>query len=194
MVVLSRWILVLATLLAAGPRLLAASSAETRAFNAATNTFRLGFSDRAEAAFASFAQTYTNSARLGEAILYQAEARIQQTNYAGAIELLSARQGSAGTNADQYLFWLAEAHFRKGDHPAAQAAFARLVKEFPASPRRLESAIGEATARMKVGDWPGVIEVLQQPDGVFQNAARARGADELVSCGHLLLTEAELAR
>ncbi len=194
MVVLSRWILVLATLLAAGPRLLAASSAETRAFNAATNTFRLGFSDRAEAAFASFAQTYTNSARLGEAILYQAEARIQQTNYAGAIELLSARQGSAGTNADQYLFWLAEAHFRKGDHPAAQAAFARLVKEFPASPRRLDAAIGEATTRMKVGDWPGVIEVLQQPDGVFQNAARARGADELVSCGHLLLTEAELAR
>ena len=131
MVVLSRWILVLATLLAAGPRLLAASSAETRAFNAATNTFRLGFYDRAEAAFASFAQTYTNSARLAEAILYEAEARIQQTNYTGAIELLLARQGSAGTNADQYLFWLAEAHFRKGDHPAAQAA--------PASPADGES-------------------------------------------------------
>jgi TolA-binding protein len=194
MVVLCRWILVLTTLLTAGPRLLAASSAEMRAFSAATNTFRLGFYDRAEAAFGNFAQTYTNSPRLAEVILYQAEARIQQTNYAGAIELLVARQSSAGTNADQYLFWLAEAQFRKGDHPAAQAAFARLVKEFPASPRRLEAAIGEATARMKVGDWAGVSEVLQQRDGVFQSAVRANISGELVSSGHLLLTEAKLAQ
>ena len=118
MAVPCRWILVLTTLLAAGPRLWAASSAETRAFNAATNALRLGFYDRAEAAFVSFAQTYTNSTHLADVILYQAEARIQQTNYNGAIELLLAHQGGAGTNADQYLFWLGEAAFRKGEFAA----------------------------------------------------------------------------
>ncbi len=194
MAVLCRWILVLTTLLAAGPRLWAASPEETRAFSAATNIFRLGFHDKAEAAFAGFVQTYTNSTHLAEVILYQAQARIQRTNYAGAIELLSAHLGAAGTNADQYVFWLGEAQFRKGDYPAARDAFAKLVKEFPASSRRLEAGIGEATARMKLGDWAGVVAVLQQADGVFQSAVRSNITNELVSCGHLLLTEAKLAQ
>jgi len=185
---------VLTTLLAAGPRLWAASPEETRAFNAATNTFRLGFYDQAESAFASFVETHTNSPHLAEAILYQAEARIQRTNYAGAIELLSAHLGAADTNADQYVFWLSEAQFRKGDYAAARDAFAKLVKEFPASARRLEAGIGEATARMKLGDWAGVVAVLQQADGVFQSAVRSNITNELVSGGHLLLTEARLAQ
>src|ERR1035438_4142845 len=109
-VVLRRWLLVLATLLVTGPRLWGASAAETRTFCAATNLFSLGFYRPAEAAFGNFAQTYSNSTHLAEAILYQAEARTELTNYAGAIALLSAHQANAGTNADQYLFWLAEAH------------------------------------------------------------------------------------
>jgi TolA-binding protein len=192
--ILCRWMLGLSLLLAAGPQLSAASSAENRAFDAAATAFQLGFYDRAEAAFGSFTQVFTNSTRRAEAILYQAEARLQQTNYAGAIELLSAHQGIAGTNADQYLFWLAEANFRKGDYPAAANAFAKVAREFPASARGLEAGIGEATARAKSSDWAGVIEVLQRPEGVFQKAVRANAASELVSSGYLLLSEAQLAR
>src|ERR1035437_2971004 len=130
--ILCRWILVLTLLPAAGVRLWAASAAD-RAFDAATNAFHDTFYDRAEAGFADFRQKFPASPRLAEAILLQAEARLELTNYAGAIELLSGHQSAAGTNADQYLFWLAEAYARKGDYQAASDGFARLVKEVPAS-------------------------------------------------------------
>src|SRR5437899_2487919 len=106
MAVLRRWILVLTVLLSAASRLSAASSSEQRDFAAATNALKDGFYDRAEAEFAKFAQAFTNSTLLPEAILLQAQARLKQTNYAGAIELLSSQQRLAGTNADQYAFWL----------------------------------------------------------------------------------------
>ena len=194
MVWLRRWLLLLSILFVALPRLFAASSAETRAFNAATSAFELRFYDRAEAAFANFALVYTNSPRLAEAILYQAKARLQQANYEGAIALISAHQAAAGTNADRYLFWLAEANFRKGDFPAAAAAFANLVRDFPGSSRRLEAGIGEATARAKLADWPAVIRLLDQTNGFFQAAVRAQTTNELVWRGYLLLGEAELAQ
>ncbi|HVM51163.1 MAG TPA: tetratricopeptide repeat protein [Candidatus Acidoferrum sp.] len=191
---LCRWALVLAALLASGPRLWAASAAESRAYTGATNLFGLGFYGPAEEALGRFAQTYSNSTHVAQAILYQAQARIALTNYAPAIALLTAHQAAAGTNADQYLFWLAEARYRQGDYPAARDGFARLVSEFPASTRRLEAAVGEASARMKLRDWPGAIQVLQRPDGAFQSATRAQGTNDLVARGYLLLAEACLAQ
>jgi TolA-binding protein len=184
----------LSILFAARPQLFAASSAEARAFNAAISDFNLGFYDRAESAFAGFALVYTNSPRLAEAILYQAKARLQQTNYDGAIALISAHQAAAGTNADRYLFWLAEAKFRKGDYQAAAAAFANLVQNYPDSSFRLDAGIGEATARARLADWVAVIRLLNQTNGFFQAAARAQATNELVLRGYLLLGEAELAR
>src|ERR1019366_3297845 len=118
MAVLCRLILVLTMLLAAGSRLAAASAAD-RAFEAGAKAFHDTFYDRAEAGVADFCKNYPASPRLAEAILLQAEARLELTNYAGAIELLSGHQKDAGTNADQYLFWLAEAYARKGDYRAA---------------------------------------------------------------------------
>src|SRR2546426_10608103 len=123
MAALRRWIPVLTLLLAAPSGLWAASSAEQRDFEAAAKAFSDGFYDRAEAEFAKFAQAFTNSTLLPEAILLQAQARLKQTNYAGANELLSSQQRLAGTNADQYAFWLAEAYSRKGDDRAAAEAF-----------------------------------------------------------------------
>src|SRR5512137_1276766 len=105
MAVLCRWIVVLLLLLAAETRLLAASAAD-RAFEAAVKAFHDTFYDRAEAQLAEFRQKHPTSPRLSEAILLQAQARLELSNYAGALELLSAHQGNAGTNADQYLFWL----------------------------------------------------------------------------------------
>ena len=197
MAILCRWVLVLTLLLASGARLSAVSVAD-RAFDAAYKAFQDTFYDRAEAGFADFCQKFPTSHRLAEAILLQAEARLELTNYAGAIALLSAHQSAAGTNADQYLFWLAEAHSRKGDYRAASDGFARLVKDFPASSRRLEAGIGEASARAALArtepvEWRRVIELLQQTNGVFQTAVRADAANELVPRGFLLLSEAQLA-
>lgn len=194
---LCRCILVLTLLLAAGGRLSAASAAD-RALDAAIRAFRDTFYDRAEAQLAEFRQKYPTSPRLAEAILLQAQARLELANYPGAIDLLSAHQGSAGTNADQYLFWLAEAHARKGDWRAASDAFARLVREFPASSRRLEAAIGEASARAALArtdpaEWPRLIALLQETNGVFQSAVRAQADSELVAHGWLWLGEAQFA-
>src|SRR5438128_10432039 len=117
----------------------AAPPDEQRAFESAVKNLTAGFYEPAEKDFREFVQTYTNSARVPEAILLQAQAQMKQTNYSAAIELLTLRQNIAGTNSDQYLFWLAEAHFQKGEFALAADAFANLVKDFPASPRRLEA-------------------------------------------------------
>ena len=102
-------------LLSLAGRTQAASSAEQRAFATATNALRDGFYDQAEKFFREFIQQYSGSSNLVEAFLLQGQAQIEQTNYAGAIELLSLHQKDAGPLADQYLFWLAEARFRKVD-------------------------------------------------------------------------------
>src|ERR1041385_7496149 len=89
---------------------------EQRAFEAAVQSWNLGFYEVAEKGFGEFVQTYTNSPQIPEAILLQAEARIQQSNYTGAIELLSSRMAVAGTNwADQYVYWQAPAPFAEGE-------------------------------------------------------------------------------
>jgi TolA-binding protein len=197
MPVLCRWILLLTLLPAGGPRLWAASAAD-RAFDAAVKAFQDTFYARAEAQLADYCQKFPASPRLAEAILVQAQARIELTNYAGAIELLTASQGKAGTNADQYLFWLAQARYRKGDYGAACDAFAKLVKEFPASSRCLEAALGEASACSALAsedpaEWQRVIGLLQQTNGVFQSAARTNAGSDLVPRGYLLLSEAQFA-
>jgi TolA-binding protein len=192
-----RWILILTALLATGLRLTAAPGAD-RAFDAAHKAYLDGFYDRAEAGFGDFCQKFADSPRLGEAILLQAVSRLELSNYAGAITLLSAHQKDAGTNADQYTFWLAEAQLRKGDYPAASDGFAKVVKDYPTSSRALEAGMGEASARAALArtqpsEWPRVIELLQQTNGVFQCAARTNAGNDHVVQGYLLLSEAQLA-
>jgi TolA-binding protein len=197
MAVLRRWIIVLALLLAAGPRLWAASAAD-HALDAAVKAFQDTVYDRAEAQLADFCQKNPTSPRLAEAVLLQAQARLKLTNYVGAIELLTTNQGKAGTNADQYLFWLGKAYSGKGDWRAASDTFAKLVKEQPTSARCLEASLGEASARSALAqtepaEWQRVIGLLQQTNGVFQTAAATNAASELVPQGYLLLSEAQLA-
>jgi TolA-binding protein len=197
MAVLCRWILVLTLLFAGGSRLWAASPAD-RALEAAVEAFNGTFYARAEAQLADYCRTNPASPHLAEALLLQAQARLKLTNYAGAIELLMANQGKAGTNVDQYLFWLGEAYSRKGDWRAASDTFAKLVKEQPTSPRCLEASVGEAAARSALAptepaEWQRVIGLLQETNGVFQSAARTNAASDLVPRGYLLLSEAQLA-
>jgi TolA-binding protein len=189
MAVLCRWTLLLTLLLAHGPRLWAASAAD-RTFDAAVKAFQDTFYARAEAQLADYCQKFPASPRLTEAILVQAQARLELTNYAGAIELLTANEGKAGTNADQYLFWLGEARYRKGDYGAACDDFAKLVKDFPASSRCLEAALGEASAhaalaRTEPAQWQRVIGMLQQTNGFFQFAASTNASSDLVPRGYL---------
>ena len=109
----------------------AAPPDEQRAFESAEKNLSSGFYEPAEKDFREFVQTYTNSARVPEAILRQAQALVKQTNYSAAIDLLTLRQSIAGTNADQYLFWVAEAHFQKGEYAVAADSFAKFATATP---------------------------------------------------------------
>src|SRR5436305_378367 len=148
----------------------AADSADAAAFRAANNLFDDHFYEQAEAAFANFAVTFTNSPLVPDAVLRQAKARLERTNYAGAIELLSARTGTAGSRADEYLLWLGEANYRQGTNRLAAETFAKLIKDFPASTNRLDAVIREARAYKRMADWGRVVELLQATNGVFQTA------------------------
>ncbi|HTL54616.1 MAG TPA: tetratricopeptide repeat protein [Candidatus Limnocylindrales bacterium] len=193
MVALGRWSLILLALLALVSPVAAAPSPEERAFKDAQKSFQDMIWDRAEAEFAAFAQNYTNSAQFAEAVLFQAEARFWQTNYAGAIGLLMANQKLAGALADEYEFWIAEARLHKGEYQPAADAFAALVQNFPNSTRRLRATVEEASARSELQQWPQIIALLEQTNGVFQTSASTNAASDLLANGFLLLARAQLA-
>jgi TolA-binding protein len=196
MAVLCRWTLVVALLWAADRGSAATSSAESRAFEAAYLSYNQTLWEFAEKGFADFVQKFPNSPRAPEAILFQAASRVHLANYDGAIQLLTAHQKEAGPKGDEYLFWLGEAQKGKGDYRAAGSTFASLVKDYPGSARGLEAVIGESTARAKLTEWPRVLELLRETNGVFQSALRARtnNPPQSIAFGYLLLGEAELAQ
>lgn len=172
--------------------LFAQTAEETRLFNAAALGFEDGDYPWAEKQFAEFIQKFPQSARLPEAILFQARAALEQQKVKSAVDLLSAHVSKAAQWADQYRYWLAQAYMQSTNYQGAADTFAQLIKEFPASIRLLEASYGEAQARFKLDDWRRVIQLLQAPDGTFQREALARPNDEFVTRGYLLLGEALL--
>ena len=191
MALLRRWLLLWGALVCAAP-LLRAASAENRAFDAAYNALRGAAYERAENEFGQFIHTYTNSPRIPEAILYQAQARFYRANYAGALELLTTNQPQAGKLGDEYLFWRGETLLQRGDFRPASDTFGKIAVDFPASTNLLRAALRQAVSRSKLSDWPGVLEL--QTNAVFQSAARTNASDEEVARGYLLLAEASLAQ
>jgi TolA-binding protein len=185
-----RWCLIVFLLVLGVEPLPAASTREVRAYSAAASAFQDGMWARAEVGFAEFVEKFPKSERVPEAVLMQAEADIKQEKFLPAIELLTARESQAGKLADQYVFWLGEAQFQNEDYTAAAATFARLVRDFVDSSRRLDAAVNEAAARAKLGQWPQVTALLQAPAGVFQVNAAKMPADDRVVRGRLLLAEA----
>ena len=190
-----RWILALLFLIAAGLRVTAAaapSPEEDQALKAAAESFRLTYYERAEKDYAAFVQKFPASTRVPEAIFFQAEARLKQTNYAGTISLLMTNLPSAGAWTDKYLYCLAQAHLGLRDFDKASEAFGRLAKEFPAATNRLETSYQEALMRARLGAWTNVVHLLEDTNGVFRTLGTNIG-NPLVFQGYLLLSEAQLA-
>ncbi len=180
---------VLALLTGLGVPCAQAADAESRAFNAAAKAFQDGFPDRAEREFADFARKYTNSTRLADAILLQARAAFTQRKTPAALALLTTNQVQAGALADQYSFWLGQMRLESADYAGAAEEFARLLKDYPQSSRRLEASCGQAEAHFKLRDWAQVAELLRKEDGAFQQAARADGNPAVIARGQKLLAE-----
>jgi TolA-binding protein len=180
-------VLVVAAALA-GPVRSQAATRQDSLYTFATNLFVDGNYQQAEIQFNKFVTTYTNSARLTNALLFLARARYGESNYAGALELLTQKLPADDPTVLNYT---ALAYDGAGNYSNAVASCVRLLLKLPAnSPSRLPVARLEALALSQLQDWPGVIAFLSNPDGDFQKAARlAPGNPEAVN-GYLLLGEA----
>src|SRR6476620_7151387 len=87
----SRIILIFTVLLSPATGLWATAvptSAERRDLHIAQTKFDMTFYSESEKLLAEFCRNYTNSTLLPEAILWEAKARFEQSNYVGATELL----------------------------------------------------------------------------------------------------------
>ncbi|HKQ40339.1 MAG TPA: tetratricopeptide repeat protein, partial [Verrucomicrobiae bacterium] len=175
-----------------GVSALAQSTQETRAFDAAIRSFQLGTYDRAHNELATFVEQFPASPKAPEALLLQAQCAVRLKQLDAARDILTTNAARAGDLSDQYRYWLGETHIRATNFQAAADTFARLILDFPTSPRLLEAAYGEALARFRLKQFPKVIELLSSPSGVFRRAARMRTDDDLVTHGDLLLAESYL--
>ncbi len=171
---------------------LPSNTPDTQAFGYALNLFAGEHYLLAETNFIDFLAKYTNSTHRADAVLYLARARLEQSNFRGAIDLLQKTSPGAGGLLAEYDFWIAKAHAAAGDFTLAAEGFATVAQNFPLSPRRLEASYDEAEAFSRTGDWLGVIRRLQQTNGPFQLAAVTEAKSEFVARGWLLLGEALL--
>jgi TolA-binding protein len=192
--IVGRAILLLVLFLTADSWFGSAKGAESQAFTVAAKYFQDGFYKDAETNFGDFIQKYPGSPQIPEAILFQAEARLKLGDYNGALSLLTARQGQAGTLADWYLLVQGQAFLARGDFVKAGANFSRLINAFPTSPRRLTAVVDAAVAQKRLSKWSNVIELLGQTNGVFQLVATTNHANSDVIRGYLLLSQAQLAQ
>jgi len=120
----------------------AQNTQETRAFDAAIRSFQLGTYDRAQNELAAFVEQFPASPKLPEALLLQAQCSLRLKQLDAARDILMTNAPRAGDLADQYRYWLGETHIRATNFQAAADVFARLIMDFPTSPRLLEAAYG----------------------------------------------------
>jgi TolA-binding protein len=191
---LSRSVLLLVLLFFAVSGSWSVNGAESQAFTAAEKVYLDGDYRNAEAYFGDFILKFPASSRIGEAVLYQAQSRIKLGDYNGALSLLAAHQAQAGYLGDWYLLCHGEGLLAKGDYKNAEADFSKLIKEFPASTRRLAAVVNAAVTHMRLSQWPQVVSLLAETNEVFQRTAATNHANPDVIRGYLLLSEAYLAQ
>lgn len=186
----SSWILLV--LLTSAMPLWAEPTVEEKAFGSAVQAFQDRSWKLAERSFGEYREKFPKAENLAHALKFQAEARIWLKNYSGAIELLTSGLPSAGQWRDEYLFWLAEAHFKSGLLEQSANQFAKFAVEFPGSPRALSGVLRQAEARARMDQWERVVNVLDRSEGLFRARAKAEPANAEVVRGWLLLADAFL--
>jgi TolA-binding protein len=184
-----RWLFILFALVLSGEQLSAASPKEQSAYAVAVAAFQDEMWSRAETELAQFIQKYPKSTNAPEAVLLQAQAEFKQGKLAEAIALLKDPNhlAKAGTLSDQYIYWIGEAQFQNADLTNAAETFVSLTQNFPDSSLRLRAVIEAATANARLGDWREHDALLENPDGVFQQAAELDPGNGLVVDGRLSL-------
>ena len=201
---LARIFFIAGTLALLGSTLRAANppTLEEREFRSARRSFEDNWFDRAEREFTDFLAKYPAAKQRAEAVLMQARARLEQQkelpeaqrSFASVVEPLQTGIASAGEWAPHYAYWIAEAHFEKGDYAQAAAAYEKVIRDFPQSEVVLNACLGQALAKFKQGDLTGAVNVLRRPDSAFAKAAAVRPNDKATVRARLLLAEVLFAQ
>lgn len=190
MVFLRQWLVIFCVLVLGSGSLLAASTREERALNAAQQTFNDKVFDRAETELGQFMKNYPKSTSVPLAALLQAQAQFQQGKFSEALQSLAARRDSAGVLTDKFLYWTGEAQFQTNGFADAAESYAAVVKNFPGSSVRLPAAVAAAAAWEKIGDWEKISALLGDANGIFQRAAQTNASNGQIINGRLLLARA----
>jgi len=190
------WLVMFALILGGGPAW--AATREDRAYAAACAAFQDKFYERAESGFTDFLQNYRKSPNAPAAMLMLAQAQFYQAKYADAIARLTdtnnvAKAQAAGV-ADRYLYWTAEARYASGDTNGAAETFISVPQRFPKSPLAVKAVVEGAAALGELGQWARVDALLEDTNGVFQQAAGLNPANPAVADGRLLAGEAKLVQ
>jgi TolA-binding protein len=176
-----------------GPLLAAGSKKEEHAYAAAVGAFQDGLWSPAETELAQFVEKYPDSSHLSEAVLLQAEAEIKLGKLTDAIARLKAGQAAAGDRADEYIYWIGAAQLASGDFSLAAETLLSLAQNNLTSRLRLRAVVEAAVAFSELHQWPQVTGLLEETNGVFQQAVKLDPGNELVARGELLLAQAKFA-
>lgn len=188
-----QWLLGWFILVLGGGTVLADSAREQRIFNAAAGAFNGGLWTQAEMDLTQFLQSYPDSTNAPEAGLLLAQAQIKQGDFTNALSTLTGRQAGARNLADQYLYWIGESQFARGDFAAAAGSFDLLAGKYPASVQCLQALVDSAAARVQLADWTAAEKSLAT-NAVFQQALQTDPDSELVLRGQLLQAQARFAQ
>src|SRR5271154_2624434 len=193
MVFLRQSLLILFALVLSGETMLAGSARENRDYAAAAGAFQDGMYDRAETAFAQFAEKYPDSGHFAEAVLLQAQAELKQGKFSDAVALLTDADNlaKAGKLADEFFYWTGEAQFQDARYSDAAETWLALAQKFPESRLRLQAVVESASAFTKLSEWQQAVALLEETNGVFQHAVRMNSENELVTRGELSLAQAK---
>ncbi len=161
-------------------------------YTSATKAFQDGFYERADRELSAFLEHFASSPKAPEAALYRGESLLKLKQFDPALELLTKFLPQAAALTDEFIFWIAEAQFAKGDFTAATIAYARLTHDFPQSPRAFEASVGEALGNFKLKHPQKTVDLLRAPEGIFAKSSASSTNEAATTRGGLLLVEALL--
>src|SRR5579883_1920163 len=176
-----RWLtpglLVLIFALAAS-RVEAGSRSETNALNELRNLAAEDAKSKTawavvEAKCENFLQRYASSEHVPDVQGIEAQAMFRQQKFDAVISKFSTPSLNTNRVADQFAYWLARSYFEQKNFSAAADNFARLARDYVASPLRLEAIYRECEAYARLEQWQRVIEELRESNGAFQQFARS---------------------
>ena len=128
-----------------------------------------------------FHARYPASTNAAQAALLQAEAEFKLGKLTNAIALLSNRMAEAGSAGRPIrLLDRRGAVSRRQFSGAAETFVVAGANDFPESSLRLRAVVEAAAAHARLGEWPSVVALLAEPNGVFQRRGAMEPANELV--------------